>query len=122
MLEKKALWVLKAMVQHPSEVELVEFFPYRKGLVTYRHEDAVRARAVIVDYSGSGLHYGGREAAGWRFADKINRLENVVLGRKRDNHICMTVRFRGREHAMRFSDCGCTLVLDSKAKLNLQPY
>lgn len=119
MLSNKALWVLRQMVKNPSEIELVEFFPYRTGLVNipYNKETGEdEDTGVIVDYSGSKNYYGGREPASIRFASLINRMESILLGDKRDNHVCATVRFRGRVHAMRFSDWGCTLVLDRAAE------
>jgi hypothetical protein len=125
-LENKVLWVLRQMVKNPGECELVQFYPYRKGLVQMRFGDCMtnHETCVIVDYSGRGkeCYYGGGEGASANFSDKINRLEGVLLGKKRDNHVCLTVRFRGRVHAMRFSDWGCTLVLDSMAESNPMSY
>jgi hypothetical protein len=124
-LSNKALWVLRQMVKHPGEVRVLEFFPYRKGIVRTRYNEekhGYEESTTIVEYSGSDFCYGGRLKASPSFASKINRMENIMLGSHRDNHICMTVLFRGRVHAMRFSDWGCTLVLDARAEPKPRSY
>ena len=100
----KAVRVLLGMVKHPEQVKLIEFFPYRTGLVQVAYTANGRGGVqrdenltVVVEYSNWKPEYP-------RLARAVNRLENILLGQRRDNHICAIVEYNGEAHAVAFSD------------------